>query len=187
MNDVIWRAHPVYSAYELSSDGRIRSVDRVVLVRGSEYHGGVEWYKPLKGRELKQHVAVNGYMRCRISVDGKSVDVRIHRLVCETFHGLPTAAAPDVRHLNGIQTDNRADNLCWGTKSENMLDKQRHGTDWQKRKTHCPRGHALNGDNVHRRADRPGSRECLTCKRANDTARHKRNRLAKAVVLENAS
>lgn len=187
MNDVIWRAHPMYDAYELSSDGRIRSVDRVVLVRGAEYHNHTEFLRPVKGREIKQSFTGNGYLRCRVSVDGKNIDVRIHRLVCEAFHGLPTPEAPDVRHLNGIKTDNRAENLCWGTKSENMLDKQRHGTDWQKRKTHCPRGHALDGDNVHRRADRPGSRECLTCKRANDKARHKRNRLAKSAALEKAS
>jgi hypothetical protein len=32
-------------------------------------------------------------------------------------------------------------------------------------KTHCPRGHELAGDNLVARADRPGTRECLACKR----------------------
>ncbi|MEW2478708.1 NUMOD4 motif-containing HNH endonuclease [Mycobacterium sp. NPDC049093] len=174
MSDAIWLPHPLYTAYEVSNDGRIRSIDRLVKVHGSEYHAGSVWYEPRKGRELKQHLAKNGYMTSVVSVASKRINVRVHRMVCETFHGLPTEVRPDVRHLNGVKTDNRAENLCWGTKSENMVDKQRHGTDRQKSKTHCPRGHALAGDNVYRRQDRPSHRECFRCKRGRDAARSSR-------------
>lgn len=50
-----------------------------------------------------------------------------HTLVCETFHG----ARPDgqeVRHKDGASTHNWAENLQWGTRSQNMHDKELHGT-----------------------------------------------------------
>lgn len=34
-----------------------------------------------------------------------------------------------VRHLNGVAQDDRLVNLCWGTQSENILDKITHGTN----------------------------------------------------------
>ena len=35
----------------------------------------------------------------------------------------------------------------------------------RRRQTHCKYGHELVGDNVYERPDRPGMRECRTCKR----------------------
>lgn len=43
--------------------------------------------------------------------------------------------------MNGIQLDNRASNLQWGTHRQNMQDKIRHGTS--KRVKRCPNGHRL--------------------------------------------
>lgn len=37
----------------------------------------------------------------------------------------------------------------------------------RRRQTHCVHGHELTGDNVYERRDRPGMRECWTCKRIN--------------------
>ena len=50
----------------------------------------------------------------------------VHRLVCWTFHGAPACPKHVVRHLNGERTDNRAENLAWGTATENALDTIRH-------------------------------------------------------------
>lgn len=177
MSDAIWLPHPLHTAYEVSDDGRIRSIDRVVKVHGSEYHAGSVWYEPRKGRELAQSLAKNGYMVAVVSVDSRRINVRVHRMVCETFHGLPTDEKPDVRHLNGIKTDNRAENLRWGTRSENGLDTVRHGANHHANKTHCPQGHAYTEGNTFRRADRPSTRECLTCRRANQMGRNDRRKL----------
>jgi hypothetical protein len=42
------------------------------------------------------------------------------------------------------------------------------------RKTHCPKGHPYNEQNLLPRKD--GHRSCRICKSANDSARHRRNR-----------
>lgn len=132
MDDVTWRVHPVYTAYEVSSDGRIRSVGRMVWKRTKPKR---RWRPP---RELKTYID-RGYRTCTVSMGGHATRCTMHRLVCETFIGPQPSPEHEVRHLNGIRDDNRIENLCWGTKSENMLDKLRHGTHHEANKTHCPR------------------------------------------------
>lgn len=73
------------------------------------------------------------------------------------------------RHLNGNPYDNRLENLAWGTPSENMLDKVRHGTHHNAIKTHCPRQHQLIEPNLVLSHLRQGKRRCLACDR---THRH---------------
>ena len=51
----------------------------------------------------------------------------VHRLICEAFHG-PAQEGMQVRHIDGNNRNNRADNLAWGTVRENHADKYLHGT-----------------------------------------------------------
>jgi len=60
--------------------------------------------------------------------DGVIVREYLHRLICEAFRG----QCPDgyqCRHLDGDKSNNKADNLDWGTASQNNLDKRKHGTN----------------------------------------------------------
>ncbi len=57
-----------------------------------------------------------GYKRIRFKTG--DVAYRIHRLVAEAFVPNPDNK-PYINHLNGIKTDNRADNLEWCTTEEN--------------------------------------------------------------------
>ena len=45
---------------------------------------------------------------------------KIHRLVCEAFHGPAPFEGSVVLHLNEKATDNRPENLRWGTQKENL-------------------------------------------------------------------
>lgn len=68
-----------------------------------------------------------GYRHVMISVNGKYGQRPVHRLVLLAFAGTPELGQ-QCRHLNGNPGDNRLENLKWGTQSENMQDKFRHGT-----------------------------------------------------------
>ncbi len=50
----------------------------------------------------------------------------VHELVLLAFVG-PRPAKHDGRHLNGVPSDNRLENLSWATRSRNNQDKKWHG------------------------------------------------------------
>ena len=156
--------------YEVSDHGRVRTVPILHKTRG-----GGEAILP--SRILTQHKRggkPGDYYR------GVSLTQRshyVHRLVLEAFVG-PCPPGQQCRHLNGIPTDNRLENLAWGTPSEDNFDRIRHGTHQHSKKTECKWGHPLDGvvlnpdGTVHQRI-------CLTCRRAHnrDMKRKKREAL----------
>lgn len=54
--------------------------------------------------------------------------LQAHQLMMLTFVGKPPCGQ-EVRHLDGAKLNNNLSNLRYGTRSENMQDKVRHGTD----------------------------------------------------------
>ena len=79
-------------------------------------------------RELTPTPDAQGYLKVRLSRgDGTRANRAIHRLVARAFLGARPEGA-QVRHLNGDQLDNRAENLAWGTAAENAADRDEHGT-----------------------------------------------------------
>jgi hypothetical protein len=105
--------------YEVSTLGRIRSLDRPQRVRGN----GISLQK---GQILKQWKQGN-YMYCDLRKPGIKQKARIHVVVLETF----VCPRPDgmiACHNNGDSTDNRLCNLRWGTHEDNAKDKILHGT-----------------------------------------------------------
>lgn len=111
------------------------------------------------GRVLASQTDSVGYKR--VTLAGRHI-VRIHRLVATAFL---EQTGPLVRHLDGDKSNNRLDNLAWGTSSDNTRDSIRHGTfrHWNSLKTECKRGHPFTEENTHIQSD--GARLCLTCKR----------------------
>lgn len=79
-------------------------------------------------KELRDY-HINKYFGVRI--DGRTV--LKHRILCATFHGPAPAPKMDVAHWNGNPQDNRAENLRWATRDENVRDQLRHGTHWSQR------------------------------------------------------
>ena len=50
----------------------------------------------------------------------KGKNYKVHRLVCEAFNGPPPFDKAIVMHLNDDATNNRPENLAWGTHKENL-------------------------------------------------------------------
>lgn len=84
----------------------------------------------------------------------------VHKLVGEAFLP-PGKPGEEIRHLDGDHTNCRADNLKWGTRSENVLNQVRDGVHNNARKTHCKQGHEFTPDNTISLG--AGGRKCRTC------------------------
>lgn len=102
----IWKVIPSCPNYEASSLGNIRNKKTQHVT--------------------KQYISNHGYCLVCLSSNNKSMRKKVHRLVLEAFVGPPTA--PFGLHNNGTRTDNRIENLRWGTGQENMDDAKKHGT-----------------------------------------------------------
>lgn len=158
MTTETWRPHPTFTSYEVSDQGQVRSIERTVRQRNDRV-------RTFPARLLKPTADDFGYLRVTCSSGGIDTKVRVHVLVCEAFHGPRPPGDSQVRHLNGNHLDNRASNLQWGTRSENVRDSIEHGTHNHAGKTECVNGHKFTPENTVTRAN--GSRRCRTCARAN--------------------
>lgn len=69
----------------------------------------------------------DGYRSVNLARGGKSLKRRVHRLVCEAFHG-PCPEGHQAAHLDGNNRHDAADNLAWKTPKQNNADKVLHGT-----------------------------------------------------------
>lgn len=111
--------------YEVSDEGEVRSLERVVEVRGHHF-GHTEMRLP--GGILAGGINRHGYRNVGLSNrNGVRKTFNVHRLVCEAFHG-PRPTGMEVCHGPNGKLDNRASQLRWGTRKENMADKLRDGT-----------------------------------------------------------
>lgn len=118
-----WLPVPGYEGlYEVSDYGRVRSLDRIVVVRG-RIDGQTS--KRVKGRVLKPGLSAGRpVVNLRSDIDGRHA--MVHHLVLEAFVGA-CPEGQECRHLNDNRQDNRLANLVWGTRRENMADRRRNG------------------------------------------------------------
>ena len=87
--------------YEVSDEGRIRN--------------------STTGREIKQFLGRDGYMRTQIA--GKTR--LVHRVIAKAY--IPEdPSKPFINHKDGNKQNNRVDNLEWCTRSENMYHAYKH-------------------------------------------------------------
>lgn len=155
----VWRPVPGYDgAYEVSSIGRVRSLDR--------FNSAGRF---TRGRVLRAPINNEGYRQVSLCVANTQKGCRVHRLVCWAFNG-PPGPEDVVRHLDGDALNNCADNLAWGTASENARDAVVHRTNNNAAKDFCKNQHPLSGTNL--RIASNGYRVCRACVRAN-VARYK--------------
>ena len=118
----IWKDVVGYEGhYEVSSYGRVRSVDR--YVNTAILHSDAVFRK---GRLLKQNKKRNGYLTVDLSKDNKVRTISVHRIVAVAF--IPKIDGKNVvNHINLNKLDNRVENLEWVTNKENSLHAASHG------------------------------------------------------------
>ena len=131
---------------------RVSSLGRVMSLKTGEYE-----LKPMKKTgETKPR------LRVVLWLNGTAHPKHIHRLVADAFIPNPRGL-PLVRHLNDNPSDNRVENLRWGTQTDNMRDMIRNSGHYESRRTHCPQGHEYDEENT--RITSRGTRSCKACKR----------------------
>jgi len=120
---VLWRPVVGFEGfYEVSDDGRIRSVDRYVVQENRS--GPAAQF--IRGRELKNAIS-RGYTVVNLWRDGRGTKRGVHRVMLEAFVG-PCPAGMQACHNDGVRFRNVISNLRYGTPLENGQDKVLHGT-----------------------------------------------------------
>lgn len=106
--------------YAATSDGEIISLARTIARSNG---------RPLNlpRRVMKPRQASNGYLLVVLSKNGETKTHTVHSLIALTFHG-ERPAGQQVRHKDGIKTNNAEANLTYGTPADNAKDKVEHGT-----------------------------------------------------------
>lgn len=141
--------------YEVSDEGRVRSVNRVI-----DHPRGP---KRLRGVMLTLVPVSHGYRVVELYRFGIPERHYVHELVLTTFVG-ERPEGLEALHGDGDGHNNSLINLRWGTKSENGYDRVRHGNHHNANKTRCKRGHLLIGRNLARDKDFPDHwRRCRAC------------------------
>lgn len=104
-NVEIWKDIVGYEGlYEVSNQGRVRSLDRITN-NGTQLR---------KGKILKGKIRSNGYASVHLSINGKTKWLNRHRIVALAFLPNPNNY-PVINHKNEDKTDNRVENLEWCT------------------------------------------------------------------------
>ena len=155
-----WRDVDGYGgAYQVSSEGLVRSVDRV--------------FRDSKGRNSKRaglilsgNVSKDGYRVVKLSLLDVQKTFRVHSLVAAAFLG-ERPLGMEVCHNDGLKENNSVSNLRYDTHLENMRDNVRHSKNFWASKSHCKSGHSFSEQSVRVKKKAAGGfqRVCVLCQK----------------------
>jgi len=94
----------------------VSDTGRVIRMASSRRRG--KGWQTFSEVELRPRRIGAGYLGIQCKLAGQRLDLYVHRLVAEAFHGID----PDhreVNHIDGNKTNNHASNLEWVTHSQN--------------------------------------------------------------------
>lgn len=108
-----WRSIVGYEgAYEVSSWGRVRSLNKTVIRSDGRR-------RPFKGRVLRPGKASHGYYTVGLWRQNEGTSCTVHSLVARAFLG-PTPIGEEILHKDGNKENCELSNLKFGTRSENV-------------------------------------------------------------------
>lgn len=107
MNNLVesWKRHSNIEKLEVSSFGRVRSVN---------------------GHYYKSYLINSGYLQIQFRMNKKHVHKSVHRLVAQVFIPNPDNL-PEVNHKDCDKTNNKVENLEWCTSSYNKQYREKFG------------------------------------------------------------
>lgn len=111
ITDEIWKDVPSRPGIKVSNKGRVLLSPKTVPMP----NGGVRVYipEPRRGSVAKaSKTARHQYLKVQCSEHG---NMKVHRLVCEAFHGPAPFPGAVVIHIDENALNNDASNLRWGT------------------------------------------------------------------------
>lgn len=111
MTKEIWKDIPGFDGvYQVSTLGRVRSVDRKVdVITPTRNRGHI---RNSKGVILGIEKSTNGFNYVRLYKEGVKVRLQLHRLIAYTFLENPNDCKY-VRFKDGNRDNMGIDNLCW--------------------------------------------------------------------------
>lgn len=105
MEKEIWRPYPPIEWVLGSNLGNMKTVDHKTKTKDGRE-------QLVKGHDLNQHRYPTGYLFAPVSVNGKKVNLKPHRVIATCFLPNPNDLE-QVNHKNAIRDDNRVENLEW--------------------------------------------------------------------------
>lgn len=154
--------------YQVSNEGQVRRLAHIVSRSDNRP-------LPLKAMTLNPTPDKHGYLAMMLPGGRRHY---VHRLVAQEFLDNPQSH-PMVLHWDGNPLNNHVENLRWGTQSENMRDRERHGTDPYRNRTHCPSGHEYSKENTY---DEGRKRKCRICRTEHARNYRERERLKRLTI-----
>ena len=117
--EVVWKTYPGIDFLQANQFGKVRTLDH--------YTEGKDGKKYLiKGHILKQSDRGHGYLRVGVSVNGKRIDLYVHRIVATCF--LPNSNnLPEINHKDNNPKNNCVSNLEWCDHKYNIAFKEKYG------------------------------------------------------------
>ena len=112
---------PEYAGYVAGDDGSIWTLWRF----GGRIAGWL--LTPWPQRRLRPQSGTGGHLRVTLAINGVRTHQYGHALVLFAFVGPRPFPGAECRHANDTPTDNRPENLSWGTKRQNSQDRTDRG------------------------------------------------------------
>jgi len=128
ISNEVWKAVPGYDGfYEVSSAGQVRSVKRSLVCHGTSKLGKQYLRTQVFEERILSPTLKHGYKVVTLCKHSSMKSFCVHVLVARAFIG-EKPIGTEVCHGNGDRKDNRAENLRYATRKENIADQKIHGT-----------------------------------------------------------